>query len=175
MKDFGTVQTFKAYLTQREICSLEDIRLYLVHRYWEIWSRSSHVHAQPVGWLKCWLELRFKLRFRPRFILRLKVWFRLHLILGFAVQLMHRKGAVAVLVSVSSIKRCANSVGSLKLFGTANDSFGDQIDDLTDTEHYAECRSSDHEVGEDSFLCGSANVTVHNVGTRLDVTLHQPW
>lgn len=88
---------------------------------------------------------------------------------------MHRKGAVAVLVSVSSIKRCATSVGSLKLFGTANDSFGDQIDDLADTEHYAECRSSDHEVGEDSFLCGSANVTVNNVGTRLDVTLHQPW
>lgn len=87
---------------------------------------------------------------------------------------MHGKGAVAVLVSVSSMKRCAASVGPFKLFGTANDAFGDQIDDLADTEHYAECRSSDHEIGEDSFLCGSADVTVHNVGTRLDVTLHQP-
>lgn len=160
-------------MTWRETCSSEYIRLYLVHGYREVWSRSSHVHAQPVGWLKCWLEFRFKLWFRPKFILTLKVWFRLKL--GFVVQLMHRKGAVAVLVSVSSMKRCAASVGPFILAGTANDAFGDQIDDLADTEHYAECRSSDHEVSEDSFLCGSANVTVHNVGTWLDVTLHQSW
>lgn len=50
---------------------------------------------------------------------------------------MHRNGAVAVLVSVSSIKRCAASLVPLKLVGTSNDAFEDQVDDLTDTEHYA--------------------------------------
>ncbi len=88
---------------------------------------------------------------------------------------MQRKGAVAVLVSVTSIKRCAASLVPLKLVGTSNDAFEDQVDDLTDIEHYAKSWSSNHEVGEDSFLCGSSNVTVHNIRTWHNLTLHQPW
>ncbi len=88
---------------------------------------------------------------------------------------MQRKGAVAVLVSVTSIKRCAASLVPLKLVGTSNDAFEDQVDDLTDIEHYAKSWSSNHEVGEDSFLCGSSNVTVYNIRTWHNLTLHQPW
>lgn len=185
MKDWDCPDIQSLFYAPRSLCeflmeketwkhSSKYMRLYLVHGYWEVWSRSSHVYTQSVGWLKCWLEFRFKLWFRPRFILRLKVWFR-WFELGFAVQFMHRNGAVAVLISVLSIKRCAAPLVPLKLVGTSNDAFEDQVDDLTDTEHYAKSWSSNHEVGEDSFLCGSSNVTVHNVGTWLDLTLHQAW
>lgn len=50
----------------------------------------------------------------------------------------------------------------------------DHVEDLTEVEHHADGGRPHHEVGEDGLLGGSGYVTVHQVGTGLDVTLDLP-
>lgn len=54
------------------------------------------------------------------------------------------------------------------------DGLGDQICEFSHVEDDADGRGRGHEDGEDGFLCGPWDETVHQVRTRPLVALHQP-
>lgn len=56
-----------------------------------------------------------------------------------------------------------------------SDSLGNEICKFSHVKDHADRRGSGHENGEDGFLGGAWDETVHQVGTRPLVTLHQPW